>query len=198
MGFSWRRWLPRGLVLLVGVLTLGVGGLVFWVQWYGRRDHARRAGAIVVLGARVLPGGIPSGSLVARVEQGAALFHAGLAPLLVLSGGGAAERAEAEVAYALATGLGVPGGACLLETESRSTAENARHSARLLRERGIREIILVTDPFHLLRASHHFRREGLAVAPSPARLDDRGLTAAERLYWPLREAFALLAAFLGR
>ena len=46
-----------------------------------------RAQAIVVLGARVLAGGAPGGSLRARVERGVELWREGAAPLPALSGG---------------------------------------------------------------------------------------------------------------
>jgi uncharacterized SAM-binding protein YcdF (DUF218 family) len=184
-----RAVLPRLLVVAAGILTFGVFGLALWVLAHGRRDRARRAGAIVVLGAKVHPGGVPSGSLVARAQRGAALYRRGLAPLLVLSGG----RGEAEAALRIALAEGVPEAACLLEQGSRSTLENARLTAPLLRERGIREIVLVTDSFHALRAERFFRAEGLDVASSPASFEGRRMSRFDRLYWPLREAFALLA-----
>lgn len=183
-----RRLLVRLVIIAAGLATFGVFGLAFWVYAHGRRERARRAGAIVVLGAKVLPGGVPSGSLTARARKGATLFRAGLAPLLVLSGGGG----EAEIAQRIAVAAGVPEGSCVLERESRSTHENARLTAPILRARGIREIVLVSDPFHLLRAGRYFRAQGFEVAPSPAPLDGRRMGMFDRLYWTTREAFALL------
>ncbi|MFP2903187.1 hypothetical protein ACLEQD_44005, partial [Corallococcus sp. 4LFB] len=46
----------RALLLCAGVLTGGVFGLVWWVDRFGRREHVGAADALVVLGARVLPG----------------------------------------------------------------------------------------------------------------------------------------------
>ncbi|RYZ42332.1 MAG: YdcF family protein [Myxococcaceae bacterium] len=184
--------LRRGVVVVAGVLTGGVFGLAWWVDRFGRREQAGPADALVVLGARVLPGGVPSGALVARVEQAAALYHRGVAPRVLLSGGvGVHPPSEARVMWDLAVEAGVPASACVLEEQSHSTDDNARFSARVLRERGWRRVVVVSDPYHLLRARQCFRREGLEVATSPAPIEGR-MRAWDRCYWTVREAFALL------
>jgi uncharacterized SAM-binding protein YcdF (DUF218 family) len=184
----------RAVLLSAGVLTGGVFGLAWWVDRFGRRGFEGTADALVVLGARVLPGGVPSGALLARVEHAAALYHRGVAPWLVLSGGeGVHAPSEARVMLRLAVEAGVPASACVLEEESRSTWDNARFSARLLRERGARRVVVVSDPYHLLRARQCFRRQGWEVAMSPAPLEGRMRTL-DRAYWTVREAFALLMA----
>src|SRR3954469_13811206 len=183
----------RWLLLALGVLTCGVLGLAFAVDRFGQKDRARRAQAIVVLGARVLESGAPSGALQARAERAAELYRQGLAPLVVFSGGvGRYPPAEALAARDLALSLGTPLAACAVETESHSTAENAAFTARLLRARGLSEAILVSDPYHLLRARQYFWRAGIRALPSPALLSERNLSLPERCYWTVREAFALL------
>ncbi|RKH24280.1 YdcF family protein [Corallococcus praedator] len=184
--------LRRGVLVAAGVLTGGVFGLAWWVDRFGRREQAGLADALVVLGARVLPGGVPSGALVARVEQAAALYHRGVAPWLLLSGGvGVHPPSEARVMLELAVAAGVPASACVLEEQSHSTDDNARFSVRVLRERGARRVVVVSDPYHLLRARQCFRREGWEVATSPAPIAGR-MRAWDRCYWTVREAFALL------
>ncbi len=103
-----------------------------------------------------------------------ALYHAGAAPFLVLSGGGRRAVPEADVMRRLALAGGVPAAALLLEPRSRSTLENATETARLLAARGDTAIVLVTDPYHALRARLLFRLAGVAVravhvAPMPLR-----------------------------
>ncbi|RKG84376.1 YdcF family protein [Corallococcus terminator] len=184
--------LRRSVVVVAGVLTGGVFGLAWWVDRFGRREQAGPADALVVLGARVLPGGVPSGALVARVEQAAALYHRGVAPWLLLSGGvGVHPPSEARVMLGLLVRAGVPAEACVLEEQSHSTDDNARFSGRVLRERGARRVVVVSDPYHLLRARQCFRREGWEVATSPAPIAGR-MRAWDRCYWTVREAFALL------
>lgn len=189
--------IQRAGILCAGVLSLGVFGIAGWVYRVGRRRAALdpHAEAIVVLGAKVFPGGIPSGALRARAEEGARLYAAGAAAWLILSGGADAQaegRSEAEVAAGLARACGVPEAALLVEPDSHNTRENAAYTARLLRARGLTTVILVSDPFHLLRARQCFRQEGFEPLLCAAPLEGRGLSAAELCYWTFREAFALL------
>ena len=121
--------------------------------------------AIVVLGARLDEDGAPSPAMARRTARGIALFEAGLAPLLILSGGATAAGAvsEAEAMRRLALEAGVPGASMLLETASRSTWENATMTRRLMSERGLRSGLLVSDRLHLPRALLCFRRVGIQV-----------------------------------
>ncbi|MGF1468279.1 MAG: YdcF family protein [Sandaracinaceae bacterium] len=141
----------------------------------------RPADAIVVLGNRPpLDGqGRVAPETARRVRRGVELFEAGLAPLLVVTGGPAGPGVvEADVMAEMAARLGVPQGAILRERASRSTAENARMSLALLcagRESCRPEVVVVTSPYHLRRAARLFRCAGAAVQvagtelpPSPA------------------------------
>lgn len=185
--------LQRLLLALVGVLTCGVFGLAWRVDRFGQREQAAPADALVVLGARVMPGGVPSGALLARVEKAVELYQRGLAPRLVFSGGiGVHPPSEAQVMREEAVRLGVPSEACHLEEQSHSTEQNARYSAELLRALGVRRVVVVSDPYHLLRARQYFRLQGFEVTTSPALLTERNLNAVDRFYWTVREAIALL------
>jgi uncharacterized SAM-binding protein YcdF (DUF218 family) len=189
-----KRRFPRWLVIGGGILSAGVLGLAFVVDRFGQVERARRAAVIVVLGARVLEGGVASSPLRARVEKAVDLYRQGFGETLLFSGGiGRHPPAEAVVARDLAVSLGVPESACIVEAESHSTAENARLTARVLAARGVGSVVLVTDPYHLLRARQYFYREGLLAYPSPALRTERNQYLSERLYWTLREAFALIA-----
>ncbi len=53
-----------------------------------------------------------------------------------------------------------------VESHSRTTAENARNSARMLKASGITRIYLVTHAWHLYRAQPEFERQGLLVIPA--------------------------------
>ena len=184
-----RRWALVGL----GVLTCGFGGLTFVVDAFGQRERAGPSDVVVVLGARVLPDGSASAALLARIEKAVELYRAGVAPRLLFSGGvGVYPPAEARVMRDVAVRLGVPPEACLLEEESHSTEQNARYAARLLRSVGARRVVVVSDPYHLLRARQYFRLEGYEVATSPALLGERNVHPVDRFYWTVREAVALL------
>lgn len=60
------------------------------------------------------------------------------------------------------------------EGESRNTAENAARSATILREAGVRRVVLVTQAFHMPRAVRLFRAAGLEVVPAPTQFKTGG------------------------
>jgi uncharacterized SAM-binding protein YcdF (DUF218 family) len=126
--------------------------------------------AIVLLGCRIGPFGRPSDTAARRAKRAAEAWHAGLAPWIVVSGGrewhGVAE-AEALADY-LVGRCEVPADAILRECRSLSTAENARYSARLLRDRGLAEVGVVTSDWHMARALDAFGRAGLGCEPLPS------------------------------
>lgn len=112
--------------------------------------------AIVVAGAGVMPGGVPSDALYARTQAASALYRAGLAPRLALTGGvGDWGPAESVVAEQLALGWGVPQQAIIREERSTSTEENAALLRELL---GDVSVLVVTDRYHVWRCERVFRR----------------------------------------
>lgn len=170
--WSWRRRAAAA----VG----GVGALLWlWsaaaVAHAASTDEAAPSDAIVVLGAAQYRGR-PSPVLRARIDHAVALFERGLAPRLVLTGGIADGDTASEAAvgrlYALAAG--VPDSAILLENEGRTTGQSIERVSRLLKGRRLESVILVSDPFHVLRAGRIARRDGLKVRLSPTRTDDLG------------------------
>ena len=134
-----------------------------------------------MLGCRLTAEGRPSERLRRRVARAVELYRAGAAPLLLLSGGGSGPVAEADIMRDLALTAGVPEAALLCERASRNTVENALNTARLLRQRGMTRIVLVSDRSHLPRAALLFRRAGLDVvgrAGIPAGSSARAVAAA--------------------
>ncbi len=122
----------------------------------------------VVLGAQVLSGGRPSGTLRARTRHAARLYAEGVIKLVIPTGGvGEHPPSEAEVMSGILREAGVPEEDILLEGEARNTRESARLVAEMAGERGIRSLIIVTDPLHCVRTVGAFRAEGLWVRASP-------------------------------
>lgn len=150
---GWRRGLRRGFRGLV-LLTLLYGISTLVQIWYGaRQDDRQQADAIVVLGAAQWAGR-PSPVLRARLDHAIDLYHAGVAPLLITTGGHGPDPrfSEAGVGAAYAERRGVPAAAILSEERGESTWESLVEVARLAEQEGIETIILVSDPFHLARA----------------------------------------------
>ncbi|KAI6778267.1 hypotheticall protein [Emericellopsis cladophorae] len=107
-------------------------------------------------------------SLDTRVATRASeLYLAGLAPLLIFSGGSGkltAERfdePEAKVFAMIARNMGVPSGAILVEPASTNTGENVRFTFDLLSRRQIdvKSFILVQKPYMERRTFATFKKQ---------------------------------------
>lgn len=157
--------LLRVLVLIAALLP-GLAMLV--IDRYGQTDRARRAGAIVVLGAAVNTYGLPGPSLRARTLHAVELYRRGLAPVIIFTGGvGKNPPAESQVAAALAMRRGVPRSAIFTEETSTSTWQNISNTARICRNLGVDSVIVVSDPYHLWRAQRNFAAHSIKAYPSP-------------------------------
>jgi uncharacterized SAM-binding protein YcdF (DUF218 family) len=121
--------------------------------------------AVVVLGAALAAPGVPGPALRRRLEHGVAVFLEREAAHLLVSGGVVGPPpAEAHVMRDLALARGVAAERIIVEDMARNTFENAVYCGRIMRERGWRRVVVVTDSFHLPRALYVFRRLGLEVA----------------------------------
>jgi uncharacterized SAM-binding protein YcdF (DUF218 family) len=166
------------LVLLYLAATPIVGSrLLVAQQDYTVRDataaRASGAGAIVVISAdqrRDQPdyrGETVGPATFERLRRAARLQRETGLPLLVSGGllpGFATAHADA-MAEALEVDLRVP--VRWREGLSRTTAENATYSARLLKAEGITRVLLVTTAWHIPRAVQAFRAAGLDPLPVP-------------------------------
>ena len=136
-----------------------------------------RVDAIVVLGGITAPLIAPRTTVDVnggfdRLLHGIRLLKAKRAPHMLLSGGVisflvGSDVTEAERLALLALEAGVAAESLMLESESRNTHENAVFCAAILRERGMRRILLVTSASHMRRAAACFRKEELEVIPVP-------------------------------
>lgn len=163
------RW--RRIALLAAVLWLyAVVLLLVVIDAYGRVDRAQAADVIVVLGAGLRRDNTPGPALTRRSARAAELWQAGYAPVIVCSGGkpGNRTRSEADACAELLRGNGVPASAILLEETSRSTEENALETRAIMQTNGWTSAVIVTDGFHLLRATRLFEQAGIRAFPSPA------------------------------
>ncbi len=160
-------------------LCLLLAGLLYFaafaaaVHFTGLQDSAEPADIIIVLGAGLKEDGRPGPALTRRTKHAAALWHEGIAPL-VLCAGGQSEyypRTEAAACNEILLAAGLPDAAILLEERSRSTEENAIYSKEILDERQLSSVVLVSDASHMLRARWLFHRQGIEPFASPVPTD---------------------------
>ena len=104
-----------------------------------------------------------------RIWHAARLYHAGKAPLIIVSAGNPwgdrKRQSKADAIRMLLNALGVPDDAIVIEDSSLNTRQNAVFTEKLATARGIERVLLVTSHWHLRRAEAVFRRVGLAVTP---------------------------------
>ncbi len=184
-----RRRLLIALLVLVSVWLLVCGVLALAVYVYGQTDRAESADVIIVLGSGLNRNLTPGWALTRRAERGAELWKVGYAPAIICAGGYTAGLVRSE-AYGCAEFLrrnGVPADAIMLEDRSRSTEENALYSHEIMQARGWSTAVVVSDGYHLLRATWIFSLEGIDFSTSPAAQPPLG----DLVYSTAREVVAL-------
>jgi uncharacterized SAM-binding protein YcdF (DUF218 family) len=196
---------PRFTILLRRALLVAAGGWVvclLCIAGWSRRASTEQADAIVVLGAAQY-GGRPSPVLRSRLDQALGLWKANRAPHVVLTGG----RRPGDLISEAAAGKrylarrGVPHEVMLLESTGRTSLASIQGAADVLLARrdsldGTADarprVLLVSDPFHMLRLDVLARLHGLTPLPAPTRTSPISANGAV-LEYMLRESVALPA-----
>lgn len=167
------RALRRGFRIVAALLV--VGALAFTVSFVlvlvvAQWDEREPADAIVVLGAAQY-NGRPSPVLRGRLDHAVRLWQEGLAPRVIVTGGTARgdDESEAEVGRRYLLRRGVPDSAVMALPVGRTTAASMSAVAERLRG-GPSRILLVSDPFHMLRLGLEARRTRLDahLTPTPS------------------------------
>jgi uncharacterized SAM-binding protein YcdF (DUF218 family) len=181
-------WKILALVIGAGVL-LPLGFLVGFLDGYGQIDRTRKADAIVILGAQVRPDGTAGLGLRMRTLHALRLYKKGVAPAIICTGGvGDYHPAEAVAAAQILLLKGVPRDAILLEDKSTSTWENATYATRICKTKGWKNVVVVSDPFHLWRAQRNFARNGVLAFGSPVAREQWKTQPLRKILWTSREA----------
>ncbi|MCL1951831.1 MAG: YdcF family protein [Oscillospiraceae bacterium] len=152
-------------------LLLGAGLAAGGVNLYMARTQAPRilspeqaaqlegVDCVLVLGAKVMPGGAPSHMLEDRCRRAVELFGAGAAPVLLMSGDhGQWEYDEVSCMKQYAVDHGVPSAAVFMDHAGFSTYDSMYRARDVFRAK---KIIVVTQRYHLFRALYIARRLGL-------------------------------------
>lgn len=180
----WRhsRWMPLPVVLALLVLLLTgnswvANSLVKSLEWQHLPPNpVPTADAIVILGGATRSAfpprpGVDLSERGDRIFYGAQLYREGKAPLVIPSGGriswrGSGPSESADMAEILNV-LGVPPTAILQDPTSLNTHQNAVNVQRIMKERGLRRILLVTSAMHMPRSLRIFQRLGIDAIPAP-------------------------------
>ncbi|HEY61259.1 MAG TPA: YdcF family protein [Anaerolineae bacterium] len=176
---KWQR-----VLVVIALVVIWVGGnrwvavgLIHSLEWrYLPLEHVPSSEVIVVLGGGTDPKQYPRqivelNSAGDRVLYGAWLYHQGIAPHILLSGGYipwmGTRTSPAEEMATILNMLDVPEDAIWLEPKSQNTYENAVYSKEILENKDIHRIVLVTSAIHMPRSVALFKHQGLEVIPAP-------------------------------
>lgn len=165
--------------------------LAIW--WTARQDSRPVSDAIVVLGSAQY-NGVPSSIFEARLEHAIKLYEEGVAPVIVTVGGKAAgdEFTEAEAGRDYLANAGIPGESLLAVPVGVDTLESIRAVADTFTEQGWTTAVLVSDPWHALRAERMAEDAGIDARSSPTRQGPAVQTRGTQFRYILRETAAYL------
>ena len=180
-----------GAAITAVLLLVGSTGLAIW--WTARQDAHPSSDAIVVLGSAQY-NGVPSSIFEARLEHALQLYEAGVASVVVTVGGRAVgdEFTEAEAGRDYLASAGIPVDGLLAVPEGGDTLESMRAVAAAFAERGWGSAVLVTDPWHAMRAERMAEDAGMEATSSPTRQGPAVQTRTTQLRYIVRETAAYL------
>jgi len=191
-------WWLRLLVLVFVVLLLLLAFTAFQVVRTAALEEIHPADAIVVFGAAEYSGR-PSPVLRARLDHALEVFHRGMAPVVITTGGAAADPTftEGGVGRDYLMHHGIPERSLIAETQGRDTSESAVRVGVIMRANGLHSCVAVSDAYHVFRIRKLLEHEGIApvyVAPRP---DSRPRSTWQREVAVLREATSYLLWRVG-
>jgi uncharacterized SAM-binding protein YcdF (DUF218 family) len=161
-------------------------------------EEVRPADAIVVFGAAEYSGH-PSPVLRARLDHAFDLFARRIAPVVITTGGAAADPrfSEGGVGRDYLMHRGIPERDVIAETQGNDTAQSAARVAVIMRANGLHSCVAVSDAYHVFRIKKLLEHEGIRqvyVAPRP---DSRPRSLWQRLWASLRESASYLLWLVG-
>jgi uncharacterized SAM-binding protein YcdF (DUF218 family) len=187
-----------GFVLALLAVTLVERSLYRAIREQAATDETRPAGALVVFGAAEY-NGVPSPVFKARLDHAFELEDAGLAPLVITTGGpgGDPHYTEGGVGRDYLIQQGVAAVKIIAETRSDTTYESAKAVTEILRQHHLQTCIAVSDGFHIYRIKLMFRSLGITAYGSPAPDSPIEADSFMRTMHSLREALLCTLWYLG-
>lgn len=188
-----------GPVMTVVYVVLGIAGVLFAagvvaILAGGRPQTPPKGSVAIVLGAKV-DGNTPSLILMGRIAAAAGYLENEPAAPCIASGGQGSDETRTEASAIrewLAKEYHIGAERIYMDGASENTAQNIDNAAAILKAKGLgKNVVIVSDGFHLFRAKLLAKRRGLNACGLPARTD-------ARLIVPLtiREVFALPKSIL--
>ncbi|MBZ5571327.1 MAG: YdcF family protein [Acidobacteriia bacterium] len=181
----WTRWL----VALAGIAAISyLAAVCVQIERAASEQEIPHADAIVVFGAAEYAGR-PSPVYRARLDHAFELFQRRVAPVVITTGGAAADPrySEGGVGHDYLMTRGIPDSDLIAETQGSDTAQSAERVAGIMRANHMHSCVAVSDAYHVFRIRKLLEHEGVEVHIAP-RPDSRPRSAGQRAEAVLREA----------
>ncbi len=191
-----KRPLRRHWTLWLGALAAGVviwlASICLGILHEASQQEIHSADAIVVFGAAEYSGR-PSPVYRARLDHAFDLFQRGIAPVVITTGGAAADPSfnEGGVGHDYLMHRGIPDANLIAETQGSDTAQSAQRIGVIMRANHMRSCVAVSDAYHVFRIRKLLEHEGIQVYVSP-RPDSRPHSRWQRAESMLREAIGYM------
>jgi len=164
-----RRHLALWLLALAAVAFLAyLAAVAVRIVDEGSRQELHPADAIVVFGAAEYSGH-PSPVYRARLDHAFDLYQRKLAPVVITTGGAAADPSYSEggVGHDYLMHRGIPDSSLIAETQGSDTAQSAQRIAVIMRANRMHSCLAVSDAYHVFRIRRLLEHEGLQVYVAP-------------------------------
>jgi uncharacterized SAM-binding protein YcdF (DUF218 family) len=184
-GLLWLGALAAALLIWLAAICVGI-------VREASRQEIHPADALVVFGAAEYSGR-PSPVYRARLDHAFDLFEKGVAPVVITTGGAAADPSFSEggVGHDYLMHRGIPDASLIEETQGSDTAQSAQRIGVIMRTNHMHSCVAVSDGYHVFRIRKLLEHEGMQVYVS-ARPDSRPHSLWQRGEAVLREAVSYM------
>jgi uncharacterized SAM-binding protein YcdF (DUF218 family) len=165
---SSRHWILWPLVVLLLLIVASLVHIGSGIVRESKNLDLHPADAIVVFGAAQYDGR-PSPVFRARLDHAFDLFQHGLSPVVITTGGFAADPSFSEggVGHDYLMHRGISEANLIAETMGSDTAQSAQRVAVIMRANHLRTCIAVSDAYHVFRIRKLLQHEGMQVQSAP-------------------------------
>jgi vancomycin permeability regulator SanA len=181
------------LAATLALVLLVLLGTATRVWWFARQDDHRVSDAIVVLGAAQF-NGRPSSVFTARLVHARDLYELKVAPRIITVGGNRAgdQYTEASAGKAWLTQHGVPAARIVAVGTGSDTLTSLKAVQHRMQQGSWATAVIVTDPWHSLRARAMATDQGIDAAMSPTRQGPAVRQRSTEIRYIARETLAYL------
>jgi uncharacterized SAM-binding protein YcdF (DUF218 family) len=158
------RWVFWTTVVAAVMVLAAFSSIFITILNDSTKQELHSADAIIVFGAAQYDGR-PSPVFRARLDHANELFRQGLAPVVITTGGSAADPkfSEGGVGHDYLMRKGIPESALIAETQANDTAESAERVAAIMRANHMDSCLAVSDAYHMFRIRMLLMHQGLHV-----------------------------------